>query len=82
MKVLRKTKGPIFLIRSEVHVPSPLTMKTGRGHFAVSRSNTTADGQTYGHHCSRVLIECRNNTHKKKDTTITSTSNISFPHTT
>jgi hypothetical protein len=81
MGVLRKTKGSIFLIRSEVHVPSLLAMKRGRVHFAVSKSNTAADRQTMDHY-SRALIDRRDNTHKythrKNDSTIKGTSNIHF----
>jgi hypothetical protein len=78
MRELRKTKDPIFLIRSEEHVPSPLTMKTGRVHSAVSKSNTTADRQTYGSLQSRVdrlSQQQHKNIHKKNDSTKTKGTN-------
>jgi hypothetical protein len=83
MKVLRKTKGPIFLIRLEVHVPSPSTMKTGRLHFAVSRSNTTADRVFTD--LTVVLVVSQQLSYEdtqKHDTAIKGTGNIRFPYVT
>ena len=85
MRMLRKTKGPTFLIRSVVHVPSPLTMKTGR---FISRSAGAVLLQIDSRvdHYNRALIACRNNTHKnihkKNDSTIKGKSNIRFPYAT
>ena len=85
MRVLRKTKGPIFLIRSLVEAPPRWPCKH-EGFISRSAGAILLQIDSRMDHSSSALIACRNNTHKnthkKKESTIKDTSNIRFPYAT